>query len=115
MARAYARIVTAPAGTAEHRVATAMRDHPWFVAGTGTLVTQLGLAVPGLLAKNGAEGGFAAALPAGGRWPSRSSTAPPALCPPSSGRSCARSTSQAPAPDPVLGGPEPVGRVLPAF
>ena len=65
VARAYALIATATAGTPEHRVATAMREHPWYVGGTGTLVTQLGLKVPGLIAKNGAEGGFAAALPDG--------------------------------------------------
>ena len=43
VARAYARIATAPAGAAERRVATAMREHPWYVGGTGTLVTRLSL------------------------------------------------------------------------
>jgi L-asparaginase II len=62
IARAYARIAAAPAGTAEHRVATAMREQPWFVGGTATVATVLMLAVPGLLAKNGAEGGFTAAM-----------------------------------------------------
>ena len=115
VARAYARIVTAPAGTAEHRVATAMRDYPWFVAGTGTLVTLLGLAVPGLLAKNGAEGGFAAALPDGRALAVKVLDGSPRALPALVWALLRALDVEAPAPDPVLGGPEPVGRVLPAF
>lgn len=47
------------------RVADAMRDNPWLVAGTGEDDTQLMLAVPGLLTKGGAEGVHALALPDG--------------------------------------------------
>jgi L-asparaginase II len=47
------------------RVADAMRAHPEFVAGDGMLVTELMREVPGLLAKNGAEGVMAFALPDG--------------------------------------------------
>lgn len=65
LARAVARIATAPAGTAEGRVAAAMRAHPWWVAGTGRDVVRLAAAVPGLVAKDGAEGVFVAALPDG--------------------------------------------------
>jgi L-asparaginase II len=66
LARAFARIATAPAGTPEHRVAAAVRAHPWWLAGTGRFPTRLIEAVPGLVAKDGAEGVFAAALPDGG-------------------------------------------------
>jgi L-asparaginase II len=65
LARAFARIATAAPGTAEHRVATAVAAHPFFVGGSGRFVTRLLGAVPGLVAKDGAEGVFAAALPDG--------------------------------------------------
>jgi L-asparaginase II len=66
LARAFRRIATAPAGTPEHRVAEAVRAHPWWIGGTGRFATDLIGAVPGLVAKDGAEGVFAAALPDGG-------------------------------------------------
>lgn len=65
LARAFARIATAPGDTPEGRVGAALRDHPWWVAGTGRDVVRLADAVPGLVAKDGAEGVFAAALPDG--------------------------------------------------
>jgi len=65
LARAVARIATAPAGTPEGRVGAAMRAHPWWVAGTGRDVVRFAAAVPGLVAKDGAEGVFVAALPDG--------------------------------------------------
>jgi L-asparaginase II len=65
LARAFARIATAPVGTPEHRVATAVRANPWWLGGTGRFPTRLIEAVPGLAAKDGAEGVFAAALPDG--------------------------------------------------
>ena len=65
LARAFARIATAPVGTPEHRVAVAVRAHPWWLGGTGRFPTRLIEAVPGLVAKDGAEGVFAAALPDG--------------------------------------------------
>jgi L-asparaginase II len=66
LARAFARIATAPAGTPEHRVAAAVRAHPWWLGGTGRFPTRLIEAVPDLIAKDGAEGVFATALPDGG-------------------------------------------------
>jgi L-asparaginase II len=66
LARASWRVATAPAGTVEHRVAAAVRAHPWWVGGTGRFATRLIEAVPALIAKDGAEGVFAAALPGGG-------------------------------------------------
>ena len=43
----------------------AMRAHPWWVAGTGRDVVRFAAAVPGLVAKDGAEGVFVAAVPDG--------------------------------------------------
>jgi L-asparaginase II len=65
LARGFARIATAPAGTAEGRVAAAMRAYPELVGGTGRAVTELMAGVPGLVAKDGAEGVWGAALPDG--------------------------------------------------
>ncbi|WP_019818926.1 asparaginase, partial [Saccharomonospora saliphila] len=48
------------------RVGEVMRAEPWLVAGTGREDTLLMLAVPGLLAKSGAEGVQAMTLPDGG-------------------------------------------------
>jgi L-asparaginase II len=61
LARAFSRIATAAAGTPEARVADSMRAHPWLVGGTGRDVTALMQAVDGLIAKDGAEGVYAAA------------------------------------------------------
>ncbi|NMO51957.1 asparaginase [Actinoplanes sp. TBRC 11911] len=66
LARAFQRLVEAPAGTPERRVADAMRAHPEMVAGTGAHDTVLMGAVPGLLAKGGAEGVVAVAVPGRG-------------------------------------------------
>lgn len=56
LARAFGKLTSAAAGTAEHDVAAAMRAHPTLVAGLGRDVTALMEAVPGLLAKDGFEG-----------------------------------------------------------
>jgi L-asparaginase II len=65
LARAFGRIASAAAGP-EHRVAEAMRSRPELVAGAGRAATRLMQGVGGLIAKDGAEGVFAAALPDGG-------------------------------------------------
>ena len=65
LARAFATVATAPAGTPEHRVASAIRRHPEWLGGTRRDVTALVAGVPGLVAKDGAEGVYAAALPDG--------------------------------------------------
>jgi L-asparaginase II len=62
LARAFAALVTALPGTPERRVADAMRAFPDVVGGTGRDVTALMAGVPGLLAKDGAEAVYAAAL-----------------------------------------------------
>jgi L-asparaginase II len=65
LARAFATIATAAAGTPEHRVATAMAAHPEWVGGTGRTASVLMAGIPGLVCKDGAEGVCAAALPDG--------------------------------------------------
>ncbi|HZI98398.1 MAG TPA: asparaginase [Actinomycetales bacterium] len=65
LARAFARIASAPAGSVEGRVAAAMSAHPFMVGGTGRDVTDLMAGVPGLVAKDGAEGVYACCLPDG--------------------------------------------------
>ena len=64
LARAFAALASATAGP-ERQVADAMRTHPFLVGGSGRDVTQLMQGVPGLVAKDGAEGVYAAALPDG--------------------------------------------------
>nr|WP_273653395.1 asparaginase [Cellulomonas fimi] len=64
LARAFARVSTSPSGP-EARVAAAVRAHPWHVAGTGRDATAFMTGVPGLVAKDGADGVYAAGLPDG--------------------------------------------------
>ena len=66
MALAYARLA-ASSEPAPHRVFAAMSGHPFLVAGTGRLCTDLMTALPGsIVAKVGAEGIYSAALPRAG-------------------------------------------------
>ncbi len=65
LARAFRRLASAAPATAEGRVAVAMRAHPELVGGWRRDVTRLMADVPGLVAKDGAEGVYAAALPDG--------------------------------------------------
>jgi L-asparaginase II len=111
IARAYARIAAAPAGTAEHRVASAMREQPWFVGGTATVATVLMLAVPGLLAKNGAEGGFTAATADGRALAVKILDGSPRAIPALVAALLRAVGVESPAPEPGLGG----GDVIPAF
>ncbi|AIA05171.1 L-asparaginase II [Streptomyces noursei] len=65
LARSYRHFVLAEPGTAERRVADAMRAHPEYVAGTRRPDTWLMRALPGTLSKMGAEAVQALALPDG--------------------------------------------------
>lgn len=65
LARAFSTIATAAEGSHEHRVARAMNRHPEWVGGTGRDVTTLMRAIPGAVAKDGAEGVYAIGLPTG--------------------------------------------------
>lgn len=62
LARSFAALVRAPDGSPARRIADSMRTHPHLVGGTGRDVTAFMRAVPGVLAKDGAEGVYAAAL-----------------------------------------------------
>jgi L-asparaginase II len=62
LARSFVRLATAADRTPERRCFVAMRSHPDLVGGTGRDVTRLIGAVPDLVAKDGAEGVYAAAL-----------------------------------------------------
>jgi L-asparaginase II len=64
VARAFGSIASASEG-AEHRVATAIRSHPEYVSGTRRDELELHRAVPGLMAKAGAESVYAVGLPDG--------------------------------------------------
>jgi L-asparaginase II len=64
LARAFARIATAPDGP-EARVAGAIRRHPEWVSGTQRDERALLAAVPGAIGKAGAESCYAVALPDG--------------------------------------------------
>jgi L-asparaginase II len=66
LARAYAALVAVDGTPANRTVAAAMRTYPQLVDGPGRIATVLMVAVPGLLAKGGAEGVFAVGLPDGG-------------------------------------------------
>jgi L-asparaginase II len=65
LAAAFLRLVSAEPGSAERTVADAMRGHPELVGGSGPERedTRLMRGVPGLLAKGGAEGVMAVAVP----------------------------------------------------
>jgi L-asparaginase II len=65
VARAFLALVESDPDTPERRTGDAMRAHPEYVSGTdpGAYDTHLMRAVPGLVAKGGAEGVQAVALP----------------------------------------------------
>lgn len=65
LAHAFRKIATSDASTAEGRVADAMRAYPEMVAGVGRDDTVAMQQMPGLIAKGGAEGVMAMALPDG--------------------------------------------------
>ncbi|MFE0799898.1 asparaginase [Streptomyces sp. NPDC058812] len=65
LARAFRSFAGAEPGSAERRVADAMRAHPEYVAGTRRADTWLMREVPGALSKMGAEAVQAVALPDG--------------------------------------------------
>jgi L-asparaginase II len=62
LARSFAALATAGTHTPAGRVADVIRRHPLMLGGTGRDVTRLIEAVPGLVAKDGAEGVYALAL-----------------------------------------------------
>jgi L-asparaginase II len=65
LAVAFGRLAAADPDEPEGRLADAVRLHPEWLGGTDRDVTRLVRGVPGLVAKDGAEGVYAAALPDG--------------------------------------------------
>lgn len=65
LARAVGRIVQEPPGSDGARLAGALREHPEYVSGTNRAELRLVRAVPGLVAKSGAESVYVVALPDG--------------------------------------------------
>jgi L-asparaginase II len=112
LARSFLRLVDAAPGTSERRVADAMRAHPALVAGTGVADTVLMATVPGLLAKGGAEGVVAVAVPGAGAVALKISDG--AMRPRQPVLASALRRLGVPVPvieEPVLGGGRPVGEV----
>lgn len=62
LATGFARLAQAAPGTPERTVADAMRDNPEFVGGTRRDVTEIMRNLPGVVAKDGADGVYAAGL-----------------------------------------------------
>jgi L-asparaginase II len=65
LARAFRSIAVGGAGTPEGRLARAITDHPTYVSGTRRDEARLLAAIPGAIAKAGAEACYALALPDG--------------------------------------------------
>ncbi len=65
LARAFRNIATGAAGPEGRAISAAMSGHPYLLGGPGRDVTALVEHIPGLVAKDGAEGVYAAALPDG--------------------------------------------------
>jgi L-asparaginase II len=65
LARAFRAWTLGAPGSAEQRTFNAVRTHPKWLGGTDRDVTALMAGVPGLVAKDGAEAVYAAALPDG--------------------------------------------------
>ncbi len=62
LARSIRAVAIGTAGNAGNQVFTAMSQHPYMVGGEGRHVTQIVSGVPGLVAKDGAESVYVAAL-----------------------------------------------------
>jgi L-asparaginase II len=116
LAVAFARIATAAPSSPEGRVAAAMRAHPRLVGGSGRVVTDLLAEVPGLVAKDGAEGVWAAALPDGRAFAAKVADGGSRALPPLLAAVVRRWGFDGPAARrwsdvPMLGGGRPVGAI----
>jgi L-asparaginase II len=116
LARAFSRMVLAGTGTPEGTVARAMSAHPAHVGGTDRDVTLFMAALPGAIAKDGAESVHAFALPDGragalkvadGSERARAAVAVALLA----HLGVDRAVLAVSGPAPVLGGGRPVGAV----
>jgi L-asparaginase II len=117
LARAYGHIATTSDG-AEQRVATAIRSHPEYVSGTRRDELDLHHAIPGLMAKAGAEAVYAVGLPDGRGVAIKISDGNPRARPVAMAGVLRRlgfdhETLDTQASAPVLGGGEVVGEIRP--
>jgi L-asparaginase II len=117
LARAYGYIASTSDG-AEQRVATAIRSHPEYVSGTRRDELDLHRAIPGLMAKAGAEAVYALGLPDGRGVAIKISDGNPRARPVAMAGVLQRlgfdhETLDAQASAPVLGGGEVVGEIRP--
>lgn len=120
LARAFSRIRQSPADSAAGRVAGAMSTHPEFVGGANRDVTRFMVALPGAIAKDGAEGVHAFSLPDGRagavKLADGSERARAAVVAGLLGKlDVAQDVLDACAAPPVLGGGRPVGAVEAVF
>ncbi len=120
LARAFRRIALADADTAEGRVAAAIRSHPTWLGGTRRDVSALVAGVPGLVAKDGAEAVYAAALPDGRAVALKVDDGGQRARPPAMAAALLRLGVAAPVLEeqrttPIYGGGERVGAVRPVF
>ncbi|MEU1809474.1 asparaginase [Micromonospora aurantiaca (nom. illeg.)] len=120
LARAFLRLVAAEPGTVERTVADAMRAYPELVGGTRAEDTRLMRGVPGLLAKIGAEGVIAAAIPEVGAVAVKIDDGAARARTPVLVSALARLGVRAPilteyAEPPLLGGGLPVGAIRPTW
>lgn len=118
LAQAFAALAAASAG-APGLVAEAMCAHPQLIGGTVRAVSELMAAVPGLLAKEGAEGVWAAALPDGRAFAAKLADGGGRALPPILAAVLGSWGFDHPVIDkwaqpPVLGGGRPVGELRPA-
>ncbi|WP_282795329.1 asparaginase [Streptomyces sp. CC224B] len=120
LARAYRHFVLAAPGTAERRVADAMRAHPEYVAGTRRPDTWLMRELPGTLSKMGAEAVQAVALPDGRALAFKIDDGATRVLGPVLARALTRAGVTAPVLDrlaeaPLLGGGVRVGEIRPTL
>ncbi|GAA2959433.1 asparaginase [Streptomyces enissocaesilis] len=120
LARAFRHFVLAGEGTAERRVADAMRAYPEYVAGTRRPDTWLMREVPGTLSKMGAEAVQAVALPDGRALAFKVDDGATRALGPVLARALRRLGVDAPVVDrigraPLLGGAAEVGEIRAAF
>lgn len=118
LAAAFATLASASAG-APALVAAAMRAHPQLLAGTQRAGSELMASIPGLIAKEGAEGVWAAALPDGRAFASKIDDGGGRALPPVLAAVLRSWGFENPAVEkwmrpPVLGGGQPVGELHPA-
>ena len=116
LARAFRALAVAADGTAERRVADAVRAHPAYVSGTRRDELALLTALPGAIGKAGAESCYAVALPDGRAWALKVDDGAPRARPVVMAAALRRSGIDDPAVEatgtwPLLGGGVPVGEV----